>query len=87
MRPRRAHLPALFIAVPRQALDVGAQVGDVGDAGAEIEVLKLSGESDSITATVSLNVDERTAQVMVDRARKDYFEGREISYYIPKFFR
>ena len=57
------------------------------EAGAEIEVLKLSGESDSITATVGLNVDERTAQVMVDRARKDYFEGREISYYIPKFFR
>lgn len=57
------------------------------DAGAKIEVLKLSGESDSITATVTLNVDERTAQVMVDRSRKNYFEDREISFYIPKFFR
>jgi len=57
------------------------------EAGAKIEVLKLSGESDSITATVSLNVDERTAQVMVDRSRKNYFEDREISFYIPKFFR
>jgi len=56
------------------------------EAGAEIEVLKLSGESVSITATVSLNVDERTAQVMVDRSKKNYFEGREISFYIPKFF-
>ena len=57
------------------------------EAGAKVEVLKLSGESDSITATVSLNVDERTAQVMVDRSRKNYFEDREISFYIPKFFR
>jgi len=57
------------------------------EAGAKIEVLKLSGESDSITATVSLNVDERTAQVMVDRSRKNYFQDREISFYIPKFFR
>jgi len=57
------------------------------EAGAKVEVLKLSGESDSITATVSLNVDERTAQVMVDRSRKNYFQDREISFYIPKFFR
>jgi len=57
------------------------------EAGAKIEVLKLSGESDSITATVSLNVDERTAQVMVDRSRKNYFQDREIGFYIPKFFR
>lgn len=57
------------------------------EVGARIQVLKLSGESDSVTATVSLDVDERTAQVMVDRARKSYFEDRELSFYIPKFFR
>lgn len=57
------------------------------DAGANVEVLKLSGESDSVTATVSLKVDERTAQVMVDRSRKNYFKDRELSFYIPKFFR
>ena len=57
------------------------------DAGVKVDVLKLAGESDSITATVSLNVNERTAQVMVDRSNKNYFKDRELSFYIPKFFR
>ncbi len=58
-----------------------------GDAGVRVDVLKLAGESDSITATVSLNVNERTAQVMVDRSKANHFKGRELSFYIPKFFR
>ncbi len=57
------------------------------DAGVGVEVLKLAGESDSITATVNLNVDKRTAQVMVDRSKNTYFKERKLSYYIPKFFR
>ena len=57
------------------------------DAGVKVEVLKLAGESDSITATVNLNVDARTAQVMVDRSKNNYFKERKLSYYIPKFFR
>ena len=57
------------------------------DAGVNAEVLKLSGESDSITATVSVHVDARTAQVMVDRSKNTYFRERRLSYYIPKFFR
>ena len=57
------------------------------DAGATVEVLKLAGESDSMTATVNLNVDERTAQVMVDRKKRSYLKDRELSFYIPKFFR
>ena len=56
-------------------------------AGVRVDVLRLAGESDSITATVNLNVNERTAQVMVDRSKKNFFKGRELSFYIPKFFR
>lgn len=29
---------------------------------------------------------ERTAQVVVDRSKKNCFEGREFNSYIPKFF-
>ncbi len=57
------------------------------DAGVKVVVLNLAGESDSITATVNLNVDQRTAQVMVDRAKNTYFKERKLSYYIPGFFR
>lgn len=59
------------------------------EIGAEAEVLKMSGEggADSVTATVSLDLDPTTAQIMADRARKRHFKGRELSFYVPRFMR
>ncbi len=57
------------------------------DVGADVEVLKMAdqGNPDEITATVTLEVDPTTAQVMADRAGTTEFKGRRLSFYVPRF--
>ena len=58
------------------------------DAGANVEVLKMAdeGSPDRVTATVTLDVSQTTAQVMADRAKRTHFKGRELEFYVPRFF-
>lgn len=80
MRPKRC-LDEATLATKLLAGNLPPDVTDVeiielfAEAAVRVEVLKLAGESDSITATVNLNVDARTAQVMVDRSKNTYFKS------------
>lgn len=59
------------------------------DAGASVEVLKIAdeGNPERVTATVVLDVSRTTAEVMADRAKSVLFKGRELEFYVPRFFR
>jgi len=57
------------------------------EVGAEIEVLSIDGESDKLVATVQLDMEQSTAQVLADRSRRRMFRGRELTVYAPRFMK
>ncbi|MCP3867068.1 MAG: RNA-binding protein [Gammaproteobacteria bacterium] len=50
--------------------------------GADVAV-DIEGESERLTAVVNLDVDAKTARIMVDRAKDLFYKGRTLSFYAP----
>ncbi len=50
--------------------------------GAEVEA-KIEGDPDRVTAVVTLDVDQKTARLMVDRAKDYFYKGKTLSFYAP----
>ena len=52
--------------------------------GAEVQVeIQTEGDPDRPTALVTLDVDQKTARIMVDRSKDYFYKGRTLSFYAP----
>jgi RNA recognition motif-containing protein len=58
------------------------------DAGADVKVLGIAdqGDPERLTATVVVDAPQAVAQAMADKARPVHFKGRELQFYVPRFF-
>jgi len=52
--------------------------------GAEVQVeITEEGDPNSLTAVVTLDVDQKTIQIMVDRFKDFFYKGRTLTFYAP----
>lgn len=45
------------------------------------------GNPDQLTFVVELDIDHKTAKIMADRRRNEFFKGRRIEIYVPSLMR
>ena len=49
--------------------------------------LVKEGNPDQLTFVVELDIDQKTAKIMADRRRSEFFRGRRIEIYVPTVMR
>ena len=45
------------------------------------------GSPDKLTFVIELDIDQKTAKIMADRRRDEFFKGRRIEIYVPGLMR